>query len=194
MTRDAATAVPSPGFDRLGRKLLATLALGVLACVGLVLYSDAHKVAGRLADFSLVLLLPILGLSLCNYTLRFLRWQLYLKRLAVVLPWGRSLAVYLVGFLLSVTPGKAGELGKAWLIRELGGGPALRVVPAVLAERVSDLLGVVVLFSLEALTIPGGRLLAACGLAAVAGAGILLTWERGADAVFRGLGRLPWVG
>ena len=37
---------------------------------------------------------------------------------------GKSLAVFLVGFLLSVTPGKAGELGKAWLVRELGGGQA----------------------------------------------------------------------
>ena len=102
--------------------------------------------------------------------------------------------MFLVGFLLSVTPGKAGELGKAWLVRELGGGPALRVVPAVVAERVTDLLGVFVLLSLGALPFPGGRWIAAAGLAAVATAVLLLTWQRGADLLFKLLRRLPVVG
>ena len=59
-------------------------------------------------------------------------------------------------FLLSVTPGKAGELGKAWLVRELRGGPALRVIPAVLAERLTDLLGVLLLIAVGSLPFPAG--------------------------------------
>jgi uncharacterized membrane protein YbhN (UPF0104 family) len=102
--------------------------------------------------------------------------------------------VFLVGFLLSVTPGKAGELGKAWMIRELGGGAALRVVPAVLAERFTDILGVFVVMALTALPLPGGRLLCATGLAAAILGGLALTWERGADVLFRRLTRLPLAG
>ena len=124
---------PERPFRHLGRRLLIPLVLGLLALVGLALFADARELAARLRAFDLRLLAPVLALSLVNYALRFARWQLYLSALEVGLPRGRSLAVFLVGFLLSVTPGKAGELGKAWLVRELGGGPALRVVPAVLA-------------------------------------------------------------
>jgi uncharacterized membrane protein YbhN (UPF0104 family) len=184
----------SPALDRLGRRLLVPLALGLLALVGLVLVSDARQLAGRLRDFDLALLAPVLGLSLLNYVLRFIRWEVYLRRLGIRLSRVKSLGVFLSGFLLSVTPGKAGELGKAWLVRELGGGPALRVVPAVLAERVTDLLGVLLLLSLGALPFPGGRWIAAVGVAGVAAAVLLLTWKRMADLLFRLLGRLPVVG
>jgi glycosyltransferase 2 family protein len=166
----------------------------LLAVICLILVADARKLADRLGDFDLRLMAPVLGLSLVNYALRFVRWEVYLRALGVRLARTRSLAVFLVGFLLSVTPGKAGELGKAWLVREMGGGPALRVVPAVVAERVTDLLGVLILLALGALPFPGGRWIAAAGLGAVAVAILLLTWQRGADLLFRMLERLPKVG
>jgi len=93
-----------------------------------------------------------------------------------------------------VTPGKAGELGKAWMIRELGGGAALRVVPAVLAERFTDVLGVFAVMGLSALPFRGGALLCVAGLAATVLGGLALTWERGAELLFRLLTRLPVAG
>jgi uncharacterized membrane protein YbhN (UPF0104 family) len=189
-----AAAEPGQGFERLGRRLLASAALGVLACVGLALASDAHKLAGRLRDFDLAVLVPILALSLGNYALRFGRWHLYLRSLGIELAWPRSLGVFLVGFLLSVTPGKAGELGKAWMVRELGGGSVLRAVSAVLAERLTDVLGVFAVMGLAALPLPHGGLFCAAGFAAAAAGGLALTWERGADLLFRALTRIPFVG
>ncbi len=192
--REAETAPEARPLAGLGRRLLIPLVLGLLALVGLALFADARELAARLAAFDLRLLAPVLALSLVNYALRFGRWQLYLRALEVPLPPGRSLAIFLVGFLLSVTPGKAGELGKAWLVRELGGGPARRVVPAVLAERVTDLLGVVLLMALGALPFPGGPWIAAAGVALVAAAVALLAWRTAAEALFRRLERLRWIG
>ena len=189
-----AATPPAPDLGHLGRRLLVPVVLGLLAVVGLALFADAREMAARLGDFPLRLLAPVLALSLVNYGLRFARWQLYLRALGVELAAGRSLAVFLVGFLLSVTPGKAGELGKAWLVRELGGGPALRVVPAVLAERVTDLLGVLLLLALGALAFPGGAGIAAAGVAAVLACAALLGWRRAAESLFRGAERLPWLG
>ncbi len=182
------------GLERLGRRLLVPLGLGVLVVVGLALSANPRELARSLRVFDLRLLVPVLSLSLVNYTLRFARWEVYLRRLEVRLPRSRSLGVFLAGFLLSVTPGKAGELGKAWLVRELGGGPALRVVPAVLAERVTDLLGVLLLISVGALPFPGGPWIAAAGLAGVTVAVAALTWRGLAEWIFRLMGRLPLVG
>ncbi|HEX9945869.1 MAG TPA: lysylphosphatidylglycerol synthase transmembrane domain-containing protein [Thermoanaerobaculia bacterium] len=181
-------------MERLGRRLLVPLALGALVVAGLALTANPRELLRSLRGFDLRLLVPVLALSLFNYVLRFVRWEVYLKRLGVALSRGRSLAVFLVGFLLSVTPGKAGELGKAWLVRELGGGPALRIVPAVLAERITDVLGTVVLVSLGALPLPGGPWIAAAGLAAVAAVTLVLTWRRGAERIFSLLERMPAVG
>jgi uncharacterized protein (TIRG00374 family) len=182
------------GLERLGRRLLIPLGLGVLVVVGLALSANPAELARSLRGFDVRLLIPVLSLSLLNYALRFIRWEVYLRRLEVRLPRGRSLAVFLAGFLLSVTPGKAGELGKAWLVRELGGGPALRVVPAVLAERVTDLLGVLLLIALGSLPFPGGPWIAAAGIAGVGVAVAVLTWRSVAARLFRILARLPVLG
>jgi uncharacterized membrane protein YbhN (UPF0104 family) len=182
------------GLERLGRRLLVPLGLGVLVVAGLALSANPAELARSLRNFDLRLLVPVLSLSLVNYALRFVRWEVYLGRLDVCLPRSRSLGVFLAGFLLSVTPGKAGELGKAWLVRELGGGPALRVLPAILAERVTDLLGVLLLIALGALPFPGGPWIAAAGLAGVAFAVAAMTWRRVAELLFRGLARLPVAG
>ena len=188
------SARSAPDFGHLGRRLLVPALLGLLALIGLALVADARQLAGRLREFELPLLAPVLALSLVNYALRFGRWQLYLRTLDVELPVGRSLAVFLVGFLLSVTPGKAGELGKAWLVRELGGGAALKALPAVLGERVTDLLGVVLVAAVGAVAFPGGPWIAAGGVGFVLVVASLLGWRRAAEALFRRAERLPWLG
>jgi len=170
------------------------LGLGLLVVIGLVLTASPRQLVASFRRFDLRLLPFVLALSLVNYGLRFVRWEAYLRKLGVRLARGKSLAVFGVGFLLSVTPGKAGELGKAWLVRELGGGPALRVVPAVLAERVTDLLGVLLIIAFGAPVFAGGAWLAAVLLAAVAAVVLLLTWKHGADFVFRLLAKLPLLG
>ena len=185
---------PEAALYHLGRRLLPVFALGLLVLAGLLGLADPRHFLAQLRRFDFALLAPILALSLLNYSLRFVRWEIYLRALGTRLPLGRSCGVFLAGFLLSVTPGKAGELGKAWLVRELGGGPALRVAPAVLAERVTDVLGVAALLAVGALPFPGGPWWAALGLAAVALGTAAFTWERWAVWLFGRLARLPFVG
>jgi uncharacterized protein (TIRG00374 family) len=174
--------------------MLVPLTLGVLVVVGLALTANPRELAHSLRNFDLRLLIPVLALSVFNYALRAARWEIYLKRLGSPLSRGRSLAVFLIGFLLGVTPGKAGELGKAWLVRELGGGQALRVISAVLAERVTDVLGTFVLVALGSLPLPGGPWIAAAGLSGVVAIVFLLSWQRAANRVFAILGRMPVIG
>ncbi len=181
-------------LEHFGRRLLLPALLAVVALAGLVLWSDGQELARRLRGFPLARLLPVLALSLLNYGLRFGRWQLYLARAGTRLPLWPSLLVFLAGFALSVTPGKAGELGKAWLARELGGGPARRVVAVVIAERLTDLVGMLLLVGVGALFLPAGPWLAAlCGALAAAGTA-LLTWQRGATWLLARARRLPGVG
>ncbi len=63
--------------------MLVPLALGVLVVVGLALTANPRELARSLRDFDLRLLVPVLALSLFNYALRYIRWEIYLRRVGV---------------------------------------------------------------------------------------------------------------
>jgi uncharacterized membrane protein YbhN (UPF0104 family) len=86
-----------------------------------------------------------LALTALNYLLRFGRWQLYLRRLAIDVPARRSFAIFAAGLTMTITPAKLGEVLKCGLLRRSFAVPIRRSAPIVLAERITDALGVVVL-------------------------------------------------
>ncbi len=146
---------PTQPFRGLGRGLLVVLLLGTVTFAALGLVGDFEQIRDLIGGFDVGVLALVLLLSAVNYGLRFLRWHYYLHRLDVRLPPGRSLAVFLTGFLLALTPGKAGDLAKAWLVHEFGGGRARPVVAVVVTERLLDVLAVLLLMASSVLVFGG---------------------------------------
>ncbi|MDR6218481.1 lysylphosphatidylglycerol synthase transmembrane domain-containing protein [Deinococcus soli (ex Cha et al. 2016)] len=85
-----------------------------------------------------------LALSAVNYTLRFYRWDTYLRALGHALPRRDHAWVYLSGFAWTATPGKAGEMLRGVFLTRRGV-PAELGVAAFVAERSADLLAVLLL-------------------------------------------------
>lgn len=81
----------------------------------------------------------IVSVVLLGYGLRFLRWQGYLSALGHRLPWRPSLNIYLAGFALTTTPGKAGEALRGVLLKRLEV-PYAQSFAALFSERLADLL------------------------------------------------------
>jgi len=119
--------------------------LGALVVVGMSFYADFRKLAGALYLFSWAYLPALLGLAFANYVLRFFKWHYYLSCLGVHLAKGDSFAVFLAGLTMSVTPGKFGEVLKAYLVKRLNDTPISRTAPIVLAERFTDFLALVLI-------------------------------------------------
>lgn len=128
------------------RRLLPGILFGFLVLVALALLADLRQVGDRFQEFNWRVFPLVLGLTLCNYTLRFGKWHYYLRLIGVRnLPVRESARIFVAGFPLAVTPGKVGELIKAvWLNRQ-SGLPVARGVSVVLAERISDGLAVLLL-------------------------------------------------
>jgi uncharacterized protein (TIRG00374 family) len=82
---------------------------------------------------------------LSNYLLRFLRWAFYLKVLKIEAPVGISALVFLSGLAMSITPGKAGELVKCYLLNSRTRVPVNRSAPVVVMERLTDVISVIIL-------------------------------------------------
>lgn len=136
-------------------------------------WQEVGRAAARVGTLGIAL---VLLLSLVNYGLRFLRWQGYLGALGHAVPWPASLRIYLAGFALTTTPGKAGEALRGLLLRPWGV-PYPQSLAAFFSERLSDL-SAVVLLALFGLTLyPQARPLIVAGVGLVA-AGLLLLAQR----------------
>jgi uncharacterized protein (TIRG00374 family) len=121
------------------------VAAGVAVYVGFTIWANAGKVAAALASFSWAMAGVALLLAAGNYLVRFGRWHYYLRVLGLKVAPRDSLLVFLAGFSLTVTPGKLGEAVKAFLLRASHGYPVTRTAPIVVAERVTDLLALLLL-------------------------------------------------
>jgi uncharacterized protein (TIRG00374 family) len=91
----------------------------------------------------------ILGLSLFNYLVRFVRWSFYLKRLGLSVPFGRNLLAYMAGFGFTTTPGKVGEAVRSVYLKPYGVG-YISSLAAFFVERLVDLIAMIVLASMAA--------------------------------------------
>ena len=123
--------------------LLAVLTVGVF--VALVGYGDFDGTIDEIGNLPISYLLAGLGLALSNYLLRFLRWAFYLKVLKIEAPVDISALVFLSGLAMSITPGKAGELVKCYLLNSKTQVPVSRSAPVVVMERLTDVISVIIL-------------------------------------------------
>lgn len=100
----------------------------------------------------------------------------------------------MAGLTMIVTPGKAGEALKAHLLRTEIERPWTLGLPAVFAERLTDLMGVVLLVTLGLSVLPVGRDVALLGI--VISVVLILAFSQ--PALLRGLmrllGRVPGMG
>jgi len=179
--------------SRFSLRFILGLVLGAAVLVGFSLFADVRRLAEHLSAFTPALLLPVLGLTLANYALRFVKWHYLLGRAGVEVPRGHSLLVFLSGFSMGITPGKLGELIKSYLLRVSHGIPMARTAPVVIAERLADLLALLVLSLAGIFTYAtDGRirlLLLVCALA-VGGMTALLASRRLLEALARALSRV----
>jgi glycosyltransferase 2 family protein len=179
---------------RLGRTLALAAAAGALFYVGFAAYSGFHKVVDALEHYAWATAAGALCLAAINYLLRFLKWELYLRRLGVRIPIRDSFGIFLSGFSLTVTPGKIGEVLKSYLLREAHGVPMARTAPIVVAERLTDLVALASLALIGVGALAGGERIAWVALALVGVAVAVVASERLAHAVINLVGAMPGVG
>lgn len=176
-----------------GRWLLPLL-LATLVFLALAAFADIAKLSTTLAHFRWEFFFPALGLTLVNYFLRFVKWQLFLQRLGVRgLRRADSLAVFVGGFTMVLTPGKVGEFLKAFLLKQIHGIPLSRSAPIVVAERVSDGLAMALLGSLGLASTPLGLPLVASITGSSLALVIIVQRRSWMTALLRWGERLPWI-
>lgn len=132
-------------MTRIRTKVVISLVFGLVVVAAISFYADLPRLFQALRVFPWGLLPAILGLTLLNYGLRFIKWDYYLHCLRLRVPRGVSLKIFVAGLSMAITPGKVGELLKPYLIKRYNGMPMSRTAPVIVAERLTDGLAMLVL-------------------------------------------------
>ena len=99
----------------------------------------------ELQNFQWIYFLYALLLTLLNYGLRFVKWHYYIRRLQVDISIKENAWNFVAGLSMAISPGKAGEVLKSYVIRERTGTPMAQTIPAVVTERLTDALAMLLL-------------------------------------------------
>jgi uncharacterized protein (TIRG00374 family) len=158
----------------LQRKIALSVVLGVAVIAALSVVTDVRAVGASLAQFQWSAIWAILGWTLFNYVLRWMKWDYYLRKLGMGDGVNRydSALLFTSGMLMAVTPGKVGEVFKSYLLRRINGTPISASAPIVLAERLTDGLGMLMLMAVGLNLYPAARplfwLLVVAGIVGIA--------------------------
>lgn len=127
------------------KKILFIFILGLLFYALLVLFGDLKKIVKVSFLFNWTVVIVLLFLSLLNYLIRFVRWHYFLRQISIKIPTITSLRIFLAGLSMTVTPGKMGEVVKAYLVKKETGNKFAEMVPLLITERLTDGIGMLIL-------------------------------------------------
>jgi uncharacterized protein (TIRG00374 family) len=174
------------------RRVLMAMLLGVGIYGAFAVHTGLAKMGDALGRFTWSSFAFALGLAFGNYLVRWLKWEFYLARLGVQgVDKIDSFLTFLSGFVLTVTPGKVGEVFKSLVLFETHRVPVERTAPVVIAERLTDVIGIVILIVLSSIGFSGGLFWATAGTIVVFAVLVLVANQRASHAMIRLTERLP---
>lgn len=144
---------------KIKQRILFSIALAGIFYLGFSIYADFSDVVQSFKLFNWLLLPLLLILSLLNYYSRYIKWNYYLNLLNIKIESWQSFSIFCSGLIMSVTPGKFGELFKAYLLKQVSNEPVSKSAPIIFAERVTDFLSLVVISLIGAYIFNYGRVI-----------------------------------
>jgi uncharacterized protein (TIRG00374 family) len=157
-------------WKTLQRNLLIFLGVGLLVFLALAVWGGLREVWQTFLSFRWEWMPLALGFTALNYVLRWQKWHYYLRQLGIKdVSLVDSALLFTAGMTMAITPGKMGEVLKSYLLKQLNGTPISVSAPIVVAERLTDGLGLLLIAGVGLLRISYGWwvfliLLAAAGL------------------------------
>ncbi len=152
----------------LWRKIGAGLLLAVLVYSALAFATDWDELSKSLTDMRWRYIPLVLALASLNYLTRFVKWHYLVRHLGIRVPLGTNLIIFLAGLFMSVTPGKMGEILKSYLLKRTYGTPISKSAPVVFAERLTDLIALLILAVLGGYALSGAGVYLVLGIVLVA--------------------------
>ncbi len=144
-------------LKKLKKKILLSLASAGLIYLAFSFYGNFTEVLSAFEKFNWLLLPLLLFLSFSNFFSRFLKWDYYLNLIGAKIKKIDSFSIFMTGLIMSITPGKVGELLKAYLVKEINNTPVSKTAPIILMERITDFVSLMIIALIGAYLFNYGR-------------------------------------
>lgn len=128
-------------------RIIAGFGIGFVIYVGLLLFVNVGDLINQVRLYPWLVLVPMILLKFVSWFFRFLEWHYFLGVIDArdKISLFDSAVLFIAGFSMAVSPGKAAEVLKAVILKTRTGVPIARSAPVVIAERVVDGLAVIIL-------------------------------------------------
>lgn len=143
--------------SQIKKRILISIALAGILYLAFTIYADFSNISAVFAKFNWWIFPFLLLLSFLNYVSRFLKWDYYLALLGVKISKLDSFSIFMSGLIMSVTPGKMGELLKSYLVKQISAIPISRTAPIIFSERITDFISLLLIGLLGAYVYNFGR-------------------------------------
>ncbi|MCC6548544.1 MAG: flippase-like domain-containing protein [Ignavibacteriaceae bacterium] len=152
-------------IEKTKKRILISLVFAGLIYLGFTVYGDFERLVEAFSAFPWYIYPLLLVLSSVNYIFRFVKWDYYLRIVGVTISKGDSFGIFMSGLIMSITPGKFGEVLKAYLVKQIDGTPISKTTPIIFVERITDFLSLILITLLGAFLFDYGRgIISAVGL------------------------------
>ncbi len=144
-------------IKKLRKNVILAIIVSAVIYLALTIYADYDSVLKAFEVFPFYILPLVLLFAFGNYSVRFLKWHYYLRKLNVQISVKDSFHIFMSGLIMSVTPGKFGEVMKSYLVKFNTGEAVSRTIPVMIVERITDFYSLLIIALLGAFYFDYGK-------------------------------------
>lgn len=131
-------------LNKIKRNIFFVLGFATLIYFIFIVYSDSNSILETFQKISISIFLQSLLFIILSLILKFVRWHIFVKQLEIKIDLINSVLIFLSGLIMSISPGKVGELLKSYLLKDRFNIPKSKTFPVILAERISEFISLVI--------------------------------------------------
>lgn len=174
-------------------KIIIAIVSAAVIYLGFSFYVNFDKLVEAFSLFDWKWLPVVLLFSYFNYHIRFERWHYYLKKLKMDIPRNYSFMIFFAGMVMSITPGKFGEVLKSYLMKEYKGFSIHSTAPIILVERLVDFIALLIVAMVGAIIFNIGTGIVIGTLVFFLAILVLLSWQSLAVKIISKLEKINFI-
>lgn len=129
-------------------KLIVFVVIIVIFYVGILIYSDINEIATRISEIQTIFLPIVFSLMGVQLAILGVKYHRMLTKLGISISLKEGIKIFIAGISLIATPGGAGTAIKSHILKEKFNIPISKTLPIIFMERLTELIGILVILSL----------------------------------------------
>ena len=129
-------------------KMIIFVVIIIIFYVAILIYSDINVIANRISEIQILFLPIVFSLMGVQLVILGIKYHRMLRKLGISIPLKESIKIFIAGLSLIATPGGVGTAIKSHILKKKYNIPVSKTLPIIFIERLTELIGILVILSL----------------------------------------------